>query len=218
MVEDALTLSHGVGTMSAEQDSQTPKGNGTSEGLSARFRRKFGRTKDTSPAPRPVSSSSQTSSVFVSAQRDPSPIGNNHAGGGKSLTIKDPSAELWMYAYQELRSREPELVANYETCIFSDLADPAASGPTIRVELLVALIKQRMLDREEKQWALRLRKRQPSTPVREQGEKIIKFVLWSKDFVSAAVSTQPYAALAWSGVSVLLEVSFIMIMIHVSRC
>ena len=86
-------------------------------------------------------------------------------------------------------------------------------GPSTRVELLVALIKQKMLDREEKQWVLRLRKRQPPTPVREQGEKIIKFVLWSKDFVSAAVSTQPYAALAWSGVSVLLEVSFVIIMV-----
>ena len=206
-------LSQGVDAMSAGQDPQTLTGSGTSLWLGARLRRKFGRTKDTSPAPRSVSPSSQTSDVPVSAQRVPSPTGNYHAGGGKGLTISDPSTELWMYAYQELKYREPELVTNYQTCIMSDLDNSAALGPSIRVEVLVALIKQKMLDREEKQWVLRLRKRKPPTPVWEQGEKIIKFVLWSKDFVSAAVSTQPYAALAWSGVSVLLEVSFVISMV-----
>ena len=47
--------------------------------------------------------------------------------------------------------------------------------------------------------------------VREQGERILKFILWSKDLVSAATSTQPYAALAWSGVSILLPVRFLQI-------
>ena len=35
-------------------------------------------------------------------------------------------------------------------------------------------------------------------------EKIIGGILWSSVFISAAVSAQPYAALAWSGVSIIL--------------
>ena len=35
-------------------------------------------------------------------------------------------------------------------------------------------------------------------------EKIIKTIMWSSTFVGAAVSTQPYAALAWAGVSIIL--------------
>lgn len=41
--------------------------------------------------------------------------------------------------------------------------------------------------------------------MREQGEKVIKFILWFNDIVSQALSAQPYAALAWLGVSILLS-------------
>jgi hypothetical protein len=37
--------------------------------------------------------------------------------------------------------------------------------------------------------------------------KIVKTVLFAKDFVGQAVSNEPHAALAWAGVSMLLPVS-----------
>jgi len=40
--------------------------------------------------------------------------------------------------------------------------------------------------------------------VREQGDKIVKLIMWSKDLISAAASVEPHAAIAWAGVSLLL--------------
>ncbi|KAJ5740823.1 hypothetical protein N7493_000695 [Penicillium malachiteum] len=40
--------------------------------------------------------------------------------------------------------------------------------------------------------------------IREQSEKLAKFLLWSSPIVQSALSSQPYAALAWSGVALLL--------------
>ena len=45
-----------------------------------------------------------------------------------------------------------------------------------------------------------------SIKIREYGEKLVKFVVWSKDFISSAISAEPHAALAWAGVTLLLPV------------
>lgn len=48
---------------------------------------------------------------------------------------------------------------------------------------------------------------QSSRASREQVERLAKFVLWSDEIVKSALSAQPYAALACSGVSIALPVS-----------
>lgn len=116
------------------------------------------------------------------------------------------SEDLWLHAYEALKLRDPDLVAAYGRQLAptgptgTNSADPSPSP-----ELIGAIIKSRLQDREASQLVIHLGK-QP-VKVREQGEKVIKFILWSKDIVSQALSAQPYAALAWSGVSILLPVS-----------
>lgn len=72
------------------------------------------------------------------------------------------------------------------------------------VATVETIVKSKLQDREVDQLIINLGKE--PVKVREQGEKVIKFILWSNDIVSRALSAQPYAALAWSGVSVLLPV------------
>ncbi|MCJ1423388.1 hypothetical protein MMC29_001271 [Sticta canariensis] len=113
------------------------------------------------------------------------------------------SKNLWMLAFEALKLRDPELVTAYECHLAS--ADPshtvsAFTSPS--PELIKAIIKERLEHREANRLVVHLGTR--PIKVREQGEKIIKFILWSNSFISAAVSVQPYAALAWSGVSILL--------------
>ena len=43
--------------------------------------------------------------------------------------------------------------------------------------------------------------------IRNQVERLTKFLQWSDPLVKAAVSAQPYAALAWSVVGLLLPAS-----------
>ena len=111
-----------------------------------------------------------------------------------------------MRAYSELKDRDQVLVATYERYLASDgISHIASAHSSLNPRLIETIVKQKLQDREAKQWVMHLGT-QP-IQVRAQGEKIIKFILWSNDFISAAVSTQPYAALAWSGVSILLPVS-----------
>ena len=113
------------------------------------------------------------------------------------------SKDLWLQAYEALELREPDLVAAYKCLLAPTITNSA--DPSLSPELIETIINSSLQDREADQWVINLGKK--PVKVREQGEKVIKFILWSKDIVSEALSAQPYAALAWSGVSILLPVS-----------
>ena len=114
--------------------------------------------------------------------------------------------DLWEGAYRALKIRKPDLVEAYETILAS--TDSKFTDAPWSPDLITSVVTSKLNDRETNQWIIQLRKR--PIKIREQGEKIIKFILWSKDLISQVVSAQPYAALAWSGVSLLLPVSSIL--------
>ncbi|KAL8740703.1 MAG: hypothetical protein Q9190_006623 [Brigantiaea leucoxantha] len=130
-------------------------------------------------------------------------IGDEHShaivAGGPSGRSKD----LWMLAYETLKLRDLDLIVDYENCLAATIASSEnyPQGP-LNPELIKAVVERKLQDHEAKKLILHIRGK--AIKVREQGEKVIKFILWSNGFVSAAVSAQPYAALAWSGVSLLL--------------
>ena len=120
------------------------------------------------------------------------------------------SKDLWLQAYEALELREPDLVAAYKRRLAPTSTNPA--DPSLSPELIETIINSNLQDREADQWVVNLGRK--PVKVREQGEKIIKFILWSNDIVSQALSAQPYAALAWSGVSILLPVSSVLIELY----
>ena len=89
----------------------------------------------------------------------------------------------------------------------ADLASTITNSadPSLSPELIETIINSELQHRKAAQWVVMVGKR--PVRVREQGEKVIDFIFWSNDIVSQALSAQPYAALAWSGVSILLPVS-----------
>ena len=117
------------------------------------------------------------------------------------------SQYLWMRAYNALEIRDPDLVAAYARYLDpSSDTSTAPAEPALSPNLIEAVIEKKLQDNEARKLVFHLGKE--SIKVLEQGEKIVKFILWSNAFISTAVSAQPYAALAWSGVSLLLPVSF----------
>ncbi|MCJ1260613.1 hypothetical protein MMC22_000475 [Lobaria immixta] len=112
------------------------------------------------------------------------------------------SQDLWARAYEALTNRDPDLVAAYANH-FAPANYSSTTPPqrTLSPELIENVIKKSLQDNKAKKLVVRLGNE--SIKLQEQGEKIIKFILWSNDFISAAVNAQPFAALAWSGVSVL---------------
>ncbi len=117
------------------------------------------------------------------------------------------SKDLWLQAYKKLESRERDLVAAYKHHLAPTIANSTDSS--LSPELIETIIQLNLEDKKANQWVVSLGKK--PVKVREQGEKVIKFILWSKDIISQALSAQPYAALAWSGVSILLPVSYALI-------
>ena len=116
------------------------------------------------------------------------------------------SKDLWLQAYEALKRRDKDLVAAYEHR-FAGLASTITNSadPSLSPELIETIINSELQHRESAQWVVMVGKK--PVRVREQVGKVIIFIIWSNDIVSQALSAQPYAALAWSGVSILLPVS-----------
>lgn len=113
----------------------------------------------------------------------------------------------WSLGYQEIQEREPALMADYEKHL-SSLKSTAGNITLASKESVDSILKRLLDEREEKQWRVALFDK--DIKIREQAEKLVKFLIWSDPFVKSALSTQPYAALAWSGVSLLLPVGHIL--------
>ena len=144
------------------------------------------------PATSPVDLLGPQGSTFAIDQERCSPR-TQHGYSNDEVATGDvkKSEDLWVHAYEALKLREPDLVAAYERHL-AQLAPAVTNSvhPSLSPEPIEAIAKSKL-----------------QAKVREQGEKVIKFTLWSNDIISQAVSAQPYAALAWSGVSILLPVS-----------
>ena len=123
-----------------------------------------------------------------------------------SDTASSPSHDVdpWVRAYKIFREREPELMADYAKHLASVQGDPLASVDLSVPWSVESIVRQLLEDREKKQWQVSLLGK--DIKIREQAEKLAKFLLWSDPIVKNALNAQPYAALAWNGVSLLLPV------------
>jgi len=70
---------------------------------------------------------------------------------------------------------------------------------------LSELIVKRLQIVEDARWKFEIGNQ--TIEVKAQVDRIVKTVIFAKDFVSSAVSSDPHAALAWAGVCVLMPVS-----------
>ncbi|KAL9133666.1 MAG: hypothetical protein Q9175_005155 [Cornicularia normoerica] len=142
------------------------------------FRRKKGTSAartGSQIAPSDESSKNVLTSLRPSEQR-PTQIVHGHSDDGIGAKAEEQSKDLWMRAYGALRDREHELVETYERYLASDGASHSTpADPSLNPGHIETIVRQKLQDRDEKQWVMHL-----------------------------AVSTQPYMALAWSGVSILL--------------
>ena len=117
------------------------------------------------------------------------------------------SKDLWEHAYSNLKKRDPKLVLSFEKHIISGhISSMTATDPSLSAELIQTIAESKLTEQEANRWTIHFGGQ--SIKVREQWDNIIKFIFWAKDSISAAVGAQPYAALAWASVSILLPVGF----------
>lgn len=137
--------------------------------------------------------------------------------GCSGVTVQDASTkDLWGQAYAKLLEEEPELMDAYNQHLkarycHSQGSNRPSYGPEAMSPGVVKAILQGLgEERKAKQWKLELFGKE--IKVREQGEKLVKFLLWADGMVKAATSAspEPYSALAWSGVAVIMPVSHVL--------
>jgi hypothetical protein len=154
-------------------------------------------SKQAVPSDSPSDSQPPTSIPTLSSSRQPS------APHAVSVTPStSDSADVWKLAYELFRKQESELEEDYSKQLGGNAA---AIADLSSREAIQAILEKLLGDREKKQWRIPFPGH--NIKIRIQVERLAKFLQWSDSFVKNAVSTQPYAALAWSGVSLLLPAS-----------
>ncbi|KAI1144918.1 hypothetical protein F4825DRAFT_458038 [Nemania diffusa] len=121
-----------------------------------------------------------TSSTATDGTSRPTPISHHDPP-----TTEAASSNIWADAYEEFTRREPELANDYNTHIAT-----VASDDTISRTNFLDSSQAKSIGKDIK--------------FRTQAEKLAKILVWCNGIVKDALSTQPYAELAWSGVSILL--------------
>ncbi|KAF3491527.1 uncharacterized protein GIQ15_01044 [Arthroderma uncinatum] len=109
---------------------------------------------------------------------------------------------LWARAYKLVQNREPDLMEDYATYLASLQGHGATVADFTTSKSVESIVTQLLENRKKKQW--RIQPLGKEVIIREQVEKLAKFILFVEPVVIKALSSQPYAALAWSGDSILL--------------
>jgi N-terminal domain of NWD NACHT-NTPase len=142
------------------------------------------------------------------------PVDTPSNGPAQVTTVVQTPVDLWDKAFEALRTRDGKLVNAYEKCLSEDIADSTveasdtalASSKPNRKEELSNYIKHRIRIDEESAWKVKLGSK--TIVLRAQFDTAVKIIAFAKDFVTGAISADPHASLAWSGVCLLLPVSF----------
>jgi hypothetical protein len=112
-----------------------------------------------------------------------------------------PIRHLWDLAYEKLRQDEPDLMTQYEADLKQNYnIDLNAT----REHQMHALLMTKMEEVERNTWKLKFSDYE--VPVRDLAAPVLGVISMANEHIGNATDGNPYASLAWSGVSLLLQV------------
>jgi hypothetical protein len=122
-----------------------------------------------------------------------------------------PIHELWNQAFDELKEREEKLIEDYAATLCGDLA--IVIGSTVifsdskveRKDQIATLLARKIEEVKKNTWKLKFGGQ--DLPLKDLAQPVVGIIQWADDYISGALSANPYASLAWGGVSLLLPVS-----------
>ena len=124
----------------------------------------------------------------------------NSSTAQKGPVSNTASERLWAKAYAALEQDEPDLVKSFKL----DASSITTTQVSITPPELARNIELKLKKQDSERLMIPFLNKQ--IKVRDQAEKVVKFIMWSKDVIGAAASLEPHAAIAWAGVSLLLPV------------
>ncbi|CEL09833.1 hypothetical protein ASPCAL12962 [Aspergillus calidoustus] len=151
------------------------------------------RFKPTAPQP------NNENEAPTNATPDPQPTDPPAAPNPKTLELKG----LWKEAYDQLSKDDAKLVVAYESALSRQCAAQQTDGDATSEETGMRDFINNRLD-EIQASHLTMTISGKSIGIKEQAARAVHAILSVKDLISATVSSEPHAALAWAGVLVLL--------------
>ncbi|KAK2764748.1 hypothetical protein CKAH01_04913 [Colletotrichum kahawae] len=149
-----------------------------------------------------VSSTSELAPAVLSPLRantpDPAPSEQVETLDTQQQEPETPN-DVWAAAFRNFQESDGDLAKDY-----AKLLNPAREDYATKfdIDFVESTVKRLDQERDEKQWKVAFAGK--SIHIRSQVEKMVKFLIWTDTVVKPALSTQPYAALAWSAVSIFL--------------
>ena len=113
----------------------------------------------------------------------------------EALKPANTEPSLWALAYQDLRQINPDLVEQFHCVSGIGLLDDGVDTEMLARQALQAIDQ-----------VTRQRCHSTSSLVRRYYEQGVKVALASREFINPLIATNPYAAAAWTGMSLLLPV------------
>lgn len=117
---------------------------------------------------------------------------------GPSIPIAPDRSSLWTRGYAQKKTDNPELIQAYELLITAE----AGISPLDDYAGMQRLIEQQLQKVEDRQWKLQIGS-QPIV-IREQVGRLVRAIMFAKDFITPVLSSEPHASLAWAGVCLFL--------------
>ncbi|CZR60767.1 uncharacterized protein PAC_10663 [Phialocephala subalpina] len=127
-----------------------------------------------------------------------------------------PISELWNQAYEDLKADANgagKLITKYETIIENDLSTQLASAAgilsqaslkSLRKENMTRILTKKVAEVNDKKWKLRFNDHEVA--VEDLVKPVVDAVGWADKYVSGALAANPYASIAWAGVSLILPI------------
>ena len=130
------------------------------------------------------------------------------ASSKKSIVLEH---SLWALAYENLQAKNPELVERFEHCLGISTTRIDTDNRDIIGPSMEKVVQGAFQELEKCDY---LKERLNSASSMRNGfEQVLKIINASKDYISSAVSVNPYAALAWTGVNLLLPVRSVPVLV-----
>jgi ankyrin repeat domain-containing protein 50 len=133
---------------------------------------------------------------------------------GSALQSSVIKENLWDLAYELLKNdkEKRQLIETYEKI----LSEESKGSPLVAYDVASTRDREQQMSRivqekfqavQDARWKFEVFSKE--IEVRKQFDRAVGAVIWAKDLITPAVSSEPHTALAWAGVCLILPVSFI---------